>query len=102
MYAVIETGGKQVKVEVGQTIFVEKLTGEAGSTVTFDKVLLLGGATPKVGTPYVKGATVTAKIEKQGLGKKLRIVKFKAKHNYRRTYGHRQPYTRLVIESING
>ncbi|MGI6714312.1 MAG: 50S ribosomal protein L21 [Bacilli bacterium] len=102
MYAVIETGGKQVKVEVGQTIFVEKLTGEEGTLVTFDKVLLIGGKNAKVGTPFVQGATVTAKIEKQGLGKKLRIVKFKAKHNYKRTYGHRQPYTRLVIEAING
>lgn len=101
MYAIIETGGKQIKVEVGQTIFVEKLDAEAGENYTFDKVLLVVDAKSKVGTPYVKGATVVAKVEKQGLSKKIRIFKYKAKHNVRKTIGHRQPYTRLVIEAIN-
>ena len=71
MYAIIETGGKQVKVEEGQEIYVEKLDAEAGRTVTFDKVLFVGGDDVKVGTPYVEGATVTAKVEKQGVRRKL-------------------------------
>ena len=66
MYAIIETGGKQVKVEVGSKIFVEKLNAEVGSNVTFDKVLLVGGEQTKVGAPYVNGANVVAKVEKQG------------------------------------
>lgn len=101
MYAIIETGGKQIKVEVGQKIYVEKLEVEAGETYTFDKVLLVADAKAKVGAPYVKGATVVAKVEKQGKSKKLRVFKYKAKHNVRKTIGHRQPYTCLSIESIN-
>ena len=101
MYAIIETGGKQVRVEVGQKIYVERLEVEAGATYTFDKVLLVSDKKAKVGNPYVKGATVTAKVEKNGLGKKIRIYKYKAKHNERKTMGHRQPYTCLVIEAIN-
>lgn len=102
MYAIIETGGKQIRVEVGQKIFVEKLEAEAGASYTFDKVLLVSDKTAKFGNPYVEGATVVAKVEKQGLGKKIRIYKYKAKHNERKTLGHRQPYTCLVIEAING
>ncbi len=101
MYAIIETGGKQVRVEVGQTIFVEKLDVKAGETYTFDKVLLVSDKKAKVGTPYLEGVTVTAKVEKQGKGKKLVIYKYKAKANERKKQGHRQPYTRLVIEAIN-
>ncbi len=101
MYAIIETGGKQVRVEVGQKIYVEKLEANVGDVVTFDKVLLVGDKKAKVGTPYVAGATVTAKVEKQGLGKKIRVFKYKSKANERKTIGHRQPYTCLVIESIN-
>ena len=101
MYAIIETGGKQVRVEVGSRIFVEKLEAEVGSTVTLDKVLLLGDKAVKVGTPYVKGASVTAKVEKQGKSKKIRVFKYKAKANEHKTIGHRQPYTCLVIEAIN-
>ncbi len=101
MYAIIETGGKQVKVEVGQKIYVEKLDVEAGSTYTFEKVLLIGDKKAKVGTPYVKGATVTAKVEKQGLGRKLRVFTYKSKAKVRKTRGHRQPYTCLTIEEIN-
>lgn len=101
MYAIIETGGKQVRVEVGSKIYVEKLDAEVGSTITLDKVLLLGDKAVKVGTPYVDGAKVTAKVEKQGKGKKIRVFKYKAKANEHKTIGHRQPYTCLVIEAIN-
>ena len=101
MYAIIETGGKQIRVEVGQQIYVEKLEGEVDSVVTLDKVLLLGDKKAKVGTPYVKGATVTAKIVKQGKERKIRVYKYKSKANYHKTIGHRKPYTCLVIESIN-
>lgn len=101
MYAIIETGGKQIRVEVGQKIYVEKLNADVHSDVVFDKVLFVGGTTAKVGNPYVSGATVNAKVEKQGLSRKIRVFKYKAKTNERKTYGHRQPYTCLVIESIN-
>ena len=101
MYAIIETGGKQVRVEVGSRIYVEKLEAEVGSTITIDKVLLVGDKTVKVGTPYVEGAKVTAKVDKQGLNKKIRVFKYKSKANEHKTIGHRQPYTCLVIESIN-
>ena len=101
MYAIIETGGKQVRVEAGSKIYVEKLDVESGASYTFDKVLLVSDKSNKVGKPYVKGASVVAKVEKHGLGKKIRIYKYKAKHNERKTLGHRQPYTCLVIESIN-
>lgn len=100
MYAIIETGGKQVRVEVGSRIYVEKLEAEVGSTITIDKVLLVGDKSVKVGTPYVEGAKVTAKVEKQGLSKKIRVFKYKSKANEHKTIGHRQPYTCLVIESI--
>ncbi|WP_017755949.1 50S ribosomal protein L21 [Calidifontibacillus oryziterrae] len=101
MYAIIETGGKQIKVEEGQAIFVEKLNAEAGETVTFDKVLMVGGDSVKVGAPTVEGATVTAKVEKQGRAKKIIVFKYKSKKNYKRKQGHRQPYTKVVIEKIN-
>ena len=102
MYAIIETGGKQIRVEVGSRIYVEKLEAEVGSTLTLDKVLLVGGKSVKVGAPYVEGVTVTAKVEKQGKSKKIRVFKYKAKANEHKTIGHRQPYTCLVIEAING
>ena len=101
MYAIIETGGKQIKVEAGQEIYVEKVNAEAGDTVTFDKVLFVGGDDTKVGVPFVEGATVTAKVEKQGRGKKITVFKYKAKKNYRKKQGHRQPYTKLTIDAIN-
>ena len=100
MYAIIETGGKQVRVEVGSKIYVEKLDAEVGATITLDKVLLVGDKSVKVGTPYVEGAKVTAKVEKQGLNRKIRVFKYKSKANEHKTIGHRQPYTCLVIESI--
>lgn|SRR5690606_12610944 len=101
MYAIIETGGKQIKVEAGQEIYVEKLNGEAGETITFDKVLFVGGDDTKVGVPFVEGATVTAKVEKHGKQKKITVFKYKAKKNYRKKQGHRQPYTKLTIDAIN-
>ncbi|GIN90125.1 50S ribosomal protein L21 [Siminovitchia terrae] len=102
MYAIIETGGKQVKVEEGQAIYVEKVDAAEGDTFTFDKVLFVGGDNVKVGNPFVEGATVTAKVEQQGRQKKIVVFKYKAKKNYRRKQGHRQPFTKLVIEKING
>ncbi|MBO8155938.1 MAG: 50S ribosomal protein L21 [Bacillaceae bacterium] len=101
MYAIIETGGKQVKVEEGQAVYIEKLDAEAGETVTFDKVLAVGGDQFKVGSPYVEGATVSGKVEKQGRQKKITVFKYKPKKNYKRKQGHRQPYTKVVIEKIN-
>ncbi|MFZ0474446.1 MAG: 50S ribosomal protein L21 [Halobacillus sp.] len=101
MYAIIETGGKQVKVEKGQEIYVEKVNVESGETVTFDKVLFVGGEDSKIGAPYVDGASVTAKVEKQGRQKKLTVFKYKPKKNYKRKQGHRQPYTKLIVEDIN-
>ena len=101
MYAIIETGGKQIKVEAGQEIFIEKLNVEAGDVVTFDKVLFVGGDDAKVGVPFVEGATVTAKVEKHGKQKKITVFKYKAKKNYRKKQGHRQPYTKLTVDAIN-
>ncbi|MGM9969613.1 MAG: 50S ribosomal protein L21 [Anaeroplasma sp.] len=101
MYAIVETGGKQVKVEVGQAIYVEKLEVAEGETYTFDKVLLVSGDETKVGTPYVEGATVTAKCEKHGRGKKIVIFKYRPKKHSASKKGHRQAYTKFVIEAIN-
>lgn len=98
MYAIIETGGKQIKVEQDAVIFVEKLDVNEGETVTFDKVLFANG---KIGKPYVEGATVTGVVEKQGKGKKITIIKYKAKKSSsHRKQGHRQPYTRVKITAI--
>ncbi len=101
MYAVIETGGKQQRVHQGAEIFVEKLDVNEGDTVTIDKVLLVGGKETRVGNPYVKNASVEAKVVKHGKQKKITVFKFKAKKNYRRKQGHRQPYTKLEIVNIN-
>lgn len=100
MYAVIETGGKQLKVEAGDTIFVEKLDVEAGETYTFDKVLFVGGDSVKIGNPYVANATVTATVVEQGKEKKVTIFKYEAKKHYHKKQGHRQPYTKLKIQEI--
>lgn len=101
MVAIFVTGGKQYKVTEGDVIFVEKLAVEAGETVTFDNVLaVVDGENSKFGTPNVEGATVTAKVIKNGKSKKILVFKMKAKKNYRRRQGHRQPYTRLQIETI--
>ena len=101
MYAIIETGGKQLKVEEGQSIFVEKLDVEVGETYTFDKVVAVENGGLTLGTPYVEGATVTCKVEKQGKEKKIYIFKYKQKKgSTRRKQGHRQPYTKLTVEKI--
>ena len=102
MYAIVETGGKQVKVSEGSVIYVEKLNVEAGQTYVFDKVLMVGGENVKVGNPYVEGATVEATVEKQGKHRKIIVFKMKEKKNYRRKKGHRQPYTKLTVTKING
>ena len=102
MYAIIETGGKQYKVEAGDTLFIEKLDVEADSEVTFDKVIAVGSDDGiKVGAPYVDGATVTAKAIKNGKGKKVRIFKYNPKKGYRKRQGHRQPYTKVEIAKIS-
>ena len=101
MYAVIETGGKQVKVSEGSIIYVEKLNVEAGEAYTFDKVLMVGGEDLRVGAPYVDGVTVDATVDKQGKQKKIIVFKMKPKKKYRRKQGHRQPYTRLTVTKIN-
>jgi large subunit ribosomal protein L21 len=101
MYAIIETGGKQIKVEEGQAVYIEKLNAGEGETVTFDKVLFVGGDNVKVGSPLVEGASVTAKVKKQGRSKKLVVFKYKPKKNYHKKQGHRQPFTQVVIEKIN-
>lgn len=100
MYAVIETGGKQYQVNEGDVIFVEKLAVEADETVTFDKVVAVGADSLTVGTPYVEGAVVTAKVLKNGKGKKIRVFTYKPKKGEKRAMGHRQPYTQVRIESI--
>ena len=100
-YAIIKTGGKQVKVEVGQAIYVEKINAEAGSEVTFNEVVLVGGDKTVVGTPVVEGAPVGGTIEKQGTQKKVVTFKYKPKKGSHRKQGHRQPYTKVVINAIN-
>ena len=101
MYAVIETGGKQIKCEVGESIFVEKLNAEVGEKVEFDKVLFVSDSAAKIGTPYIEGAKVVATVEKQGKEKKVLIFKYRPKKgSTRRKQGHRQPYTKLVVEAI--
>lgn len=101
MYAVIETGGKQYKVNEGDTVFVEKLVAEDGAEVVFDKVLVAGeGADVKVGAPTVDGAKVTAKVVKSGKSKKITVFTYKPKKNEKRKMGHRQPYTKVEIVKI--
>ena len=101
MYAIIKTGGKQLKVEEGQVIYIEKLDVEAGAEITFDEVLFVGGDSVKVGAPLIEGATVTGTVEKHGRQKKIIVFKFKPKKNYHKTQGHRQPYTKVTIGKIN-
>ena len=101
MYAVLETGGKQYKVSKGDSVFVEKLDVKEGDNVTFDHIILVSDkGSVKVGTPFVEGAKVTAKVEKQGKEKKVVTFKYKPKKHSHTKYGHRQPYTKVTIESI--
>ena len=98
MKAIFVTGGKQYMVEEGQELYVQKLDAEVDSEVVFDEVLYVDG---KVGTPTVKGAKVVAKVLKQGKQKKILVFKYKPKKKYRKTQGHRQPYTKLLIKTIS-
>lgn len=103
MYAILETGGKQYRVQEGDVLFIEKLTAAEGETVNFDKVLLVGkedGAV--VGSPTVAGATVSAKVLGHGKQKKIIVFKYKAKKGSAKKQGHRQPFTKVQIEKING
>ena len=101
-HAVILTGGKQYRVAEGDVIFVEKLEADAGEEVTFDKVLyVVDEETSTIGKPFVEGATVTAKVVKNGKSAKIRVYKMKPKKGYHRTQGHRQPYTKLSVEAIH-
>ena len=101
MYAIIESCGKQYKVAEGDVVFFEKLDAEEGKKVTFDKVILVSEeGKVQVGAPYVKGVKVEGKVVSHGKGKKILVYKYKAKKNYRRTQGHRQPYTKVEITKI--
>jgi len=101
MYAVIETGGKQYRVQEGDVLKVEKLALEVGETVEFNRVLTVANEGElKIGRPLVEGAKVVAKVLEQAKSKKIIVFKYKAKANYRRKQGHRQPFTRIAIEKI--
>ncbi len=102
MFAVIETGGKQYKVQNGDVIYVEKLAAEENTEVTFQVVALGGEGGLKIGTPYVDGASVTGKVLKTGKGKKITVLTYKPKKGSKRKMGHRQPYTKIEIAAING
>lgn len=99
MYAIIETGGKQYYVSENDVLYIEKLEVNEGEEVIFDKVLMING---KVGSPYVKGATVKASVEKHGKAKKIIVYKFKKRKNYHKKQGHRQPYTKVQITTLEG
>ncbi len=100
-YAIIKTGGKQYRVSEGDTIRVEKIQGEVGSSIELDEVLMVGGDDVSVGTPLVSGAKVTAEIVAQDRAKKIIVFKMKRRKNYRRKQGHRQPYTELRITGVS-
>jgi large subunit ribosomal protein L21 len=101
MYAVIQTGGKQYKVQPGETVFLEKLPGDAGDTVEFDEVLLVADDEQvAVGRPLIEGAKVSGEIVEHGRGEKLIVYKFKRRKNYRRKTGHRQAYTAVKISTV--
>ena len=102
MTAIIVTGGKQYKVAEGDVIYIEKLEQEAGESVTFDRVLaVLDGDNTRFGAPVVEGASVEAKVVKNGKGKKIRVFKYNPKKGYRKRQGHRQPYTKVEIGKIS-
>lgn len=103
MIAVIETGGKQYLIQEGQRLKIEKIAGDVGTEVTFDKVLLLAkedGTDVQIGTPYLDGVTVTASVEAQGRDKKIRVVKYKRKTRYKRVIGHRQHKTKVQFKKV--
>ncbi len=100
VYAIIETGGKQYRVQQGDTIYVEKLDAEANATVSFDVLMIGGDKKVTVGKPTIKGAKVEGKVIAQGRGEKIVVYKYKSKKNYRRKQGHRQPFTKVEITAI--
>ncbi|QGU00036.1 LSU ribosomal protein L21p [Candidatus Syntrophocurvum alkaliphilum] len=104
MYAVIETGGKQYRVAEGDILKIEKLDVEAGEKITFDNVLVVsnGNGEIKIGDPYLSGTKVNAEVIEQGKNKKIVVFKYKRRKNYQRKQGHRQPYTKIKIEKIEG
>ncbi len=100
MYAVVQTGGKQYKVEQGDSLYVEKLDAAEGEVVELPVLMVVDGETTTVGKPFVEGVMAKAKIASHGKAKKIIVFKYKAKKNYRKKTGHRQPYTKIVIESL--
>lgn len=100
MFAIIETGGKQYKVQYGDVLYIEKLTVEEDETISFPVVAMFGEDGTKVGTPYVEGASVTAKVLKNGKAKKITVFTYKPKKSSKRKMGHRQPYTKVQIEAV--
>jgi large subunit ribosomal protein L21 len=103
LYAILETGGKQYKVSPGETLRVEKLPGSRGDSLVFDKVMAVSSdGDIKVGNPYVEGAIVKGTIVRQGKARKIRVFKYRAKTNYRRRYGHRQAFTEVRVDSVEG
>jgi len=102
MYAIIVTGGKQYKVEAGQQLYIEKLGADESDEVTFDQVVAVGGENGlKAGTPYLEGASVSARVLKNGKGKKINVFTYKPKKGQKRSMGHRQPYTKVEILDIS-
>ncbi len=101
MFAIVKSGGKQYRVEEGDVLRLEAIEAEVGTTVDLP-VLMIGGDTPKIGTPLVDGATVSAEVVEHGRGDKIYVKKFKAKSNYRRRTGHRQAYTEVRVTAVNG
>ena len=100
MYAIIATGGKQYRVSEGDVLYIEKIDAEVGSTVSFDVLLVENEGDVKVGTPVLEGVKAEGKVVAQGRGEKIIVFKYKAKKNYRRKQGHRQPYTKVEITKI--
>ena len=102
MFAILETGGKQYRVQPGDVLFIEKIEGEAQSSVTFDKVAMVSDDNgTKIGAPYVEGATVSATLLKNGKSKKITVFTYKPKKSSKRKMGHRQPYSQVRIDAIN-
>lgn len=101
MYAIVETGGKQYRVKEGDVLFIEKIEGEAADTVEFDSVLAVSNdGDLNLGKPFVEGAKVKAEVLEQGKDKKIIVFKFRAKNNFRKKQGHRQPYTKIQVKEI--
>ncbi len=100
MYAIIETGGKQLKVQEGEAVYIEKLDAKEGDSVSFDSVILVSGDDVKIGAPYVEGAKVEGTVEKHGRQKKITTYTYKRRKDSHRKQGHRQPYTKVMIDSI--